>query len=86
LPDHWKEAVIVPIYKKSDEIDSNNYRGISLLSISYKILSNMLFSQGEIHISIKLLEITIMSFNETDELLIKTFLHLLYTGGKMGVQ
>jgi hypothetical protein len=41
LPDQWKESIIVPIYKKGDKIDCNEYRGILPLSISYKILSNV---------------------------------------------
>jgi hypothetical protein len=32
LPDQWKESIIVPVHKKSDKTDSNNYIGISLLS------------------------------------------------------
>jgi hypothetical protein len=42
LPDQWKESIIVSIHKKGDKTDCNNYRGISLLSTSYKILSNIL--------------------------------------------
>ena len=38
LPQDWKESIIVPIHKKGDGIDCNNYRGISLLSTSYKLL------------------------------------------------
>jgi hypothetical protein len=45
LPEGWKESVIVPIYKKSDKIDGSNCRGISLVSSTYKILSNILFSR-----------------------------------------
>jgi hypothetical protein len=45
LPDRWKETIIVPIHKKSDKTDCNNYRGISLLSTSYKMLSNILLSR-----------------------------------------
>jgi hypothetical protein len=42
LPDQWKEPIIVQIHKKGDKTDCNNYRGISLLSTSYKILWNIL--------------------------------------------
>jgi hypothetical protein len=42
LPDQWKESIIVPIHEKCDKTNCNNYRGISLLSTSYKILSNIL--------------------------------------------
>jgi hypothetical protein len=45
LPDQWKESIILPIHKKSDKTDCNNYRGISLLLTSYKILSNILLSR-----------------------------------------
>ena len=44
LPGEWKESIIVPIHKKGDKTDGNNYRGISLLSTTYKILSNILLS------------------------------------------
>ena len=46
LPEEWKESIILPIYKKGDETECNNFRGISLLSTSYKILSNILLSGG----------------------------------------
>ena len=45
LPEEWKELIIVPIYKKGDKTDCNNYRGISLLPTTYKILSNILLSR-----------------------------------------
>jgi hypothetical protein len=41
LPEKWKESVIVPIYKKGDRTDCSNYRGISLLSTTYKLLSRL---------------------------------------------
>jgi len=45
LPEEWKELIIVPIHKKEDKTDCNNYRGISLLPTTYKIFSNILFSR-----------------------------------------
>jgi len=45
LPEEWKELIIVPIYKKGDKTDCNNYRGISLLPITDRILSNILLSR-----------------------------------------
>jgi hypothetical protein len=45
LPDLWKSSVIVPIHKKGDKTDCSNYPGISLLSTSYRILSDILFSR-----------------------------------------
>src|SRR5215469_9474625 len=45
LPEEWKESIIVPIYKKGDKTDCNNYRGLSLLPTTYKILSKILLSR-----------------------------------------
>jgi sorting nexin-29 len=45
LPHQWRELIIVLVYKKGDKIDCNYYRGIPLLSTSYKILSNILLSK-----------------------------------------
>jgi len=45
LPEEWKESIIVPIHKKGDKTDCNNYRGISLLPTTYKVLSNILLSR-----------------------------------------
>jgi hypothetical protein len=42
FPHQWKESIVVPIHKKDVETACNNYRDISLLSTSYKILSNIL--------------------------------------------
>jgi len=39
LPESWKNALIVPLHKKGDKTDVNNYRGISLVQVTYKILS-----------------------------------------------
>jgi hypothetical protein len=45
LPYQWKESIVVPIHKKGDKTECINYRGISLLPTSYKILSNILLSR-----------------------------------------
>jgi hypothetical protein len=45
LPDQCKECIIVPIHKKGDKIDCNFYHSISLLSTSYKMLSNIPLSK-----------------------------------------
>jgi hypothetical protein len=46
VPQEFKDAAIVPIYKKKgDRSDCGNYRGISLLSIAGKILTRILFSR-----------------------------------------
>jgi len=42
--EEWEVTIIVPTYKEDDKTDCGNYRGISLLSTTYKILSNILLS------------------------------------------
>ena len=41
-PEEWKESITVPNYKKADKTGCFNYRSISLLPTTYKILSNIL--------------------------------------------
>jgi hypothetical protein len=76
LPDQWKESIIVRIHKKGDKTDCNNYLGISLLSTSYKILSNILLS--------RLVGIISVGFDVTDQLLIRFSAFIRY-GRKMVV-
>jgi hypothetical protein len=45
LPHQWKESTVVPLHKKGDKTDRRDYRGISLLSTSYRILSNILLAR-----------------------------------------
>jgi hypothetical protein len=61
LPDQWKESIIVPIYNMGVNTDCNNYRGIPLLSTSYKLLANTLRSMCRYVISV--------DFDVTDKLL-----------------
>jgi hypothetical protein len=46
LSDHWKEYIIVPVYKKGIETDHSNYGGISLLSTSNKIVFHIVIYSG----------------------------------------
>ena len=45
LPKKWKASITVPCYKKGYKTDCSNYRGISLLATTYKIVSNILLSR-----------------------------------------
>jgi hypothetical protein len=45
LPQLWKKSITVPLHKTSKITDCSNYWGISLLSNTYKILSNIILSR-----------------------------------------
>jgi hypothetical protein len=65
LPDQWKESIIIPVHKKGDKTECNNYHGISLVSNSYKIVSTILLSRLSTYVD----EITgtiSVGFNRTD--------------------
>ena len=34
LPEEWKESIIVPIHKKGDKIDCNNYMGMGHITFA----------------------------------------------------
>ena len=51
VPQAWKDASTVTIYKKGDRTDYGNYRGISLLSISGKIFARILLNRLSTHIT-----------------------------------
>ena len=42
IPDDWKTAVILPLYKKGDKRECGNYRGISLLCAACKVYEKVL--------------------------------------------
>ncbi|XP_060585357.1 uncharacterized protein LOC132741248 [Ruditapes philippinarum] len=42
FPDQWMEGLIIPLYKKGDENQVNNYRGITLISCIAKLFTSVL--------------------------------------------
>ena len=42
FPSSWEEGIIIPIFKKGEHTDPNNYRGITLLSILGKVFTIIL--------------------------------------------
>ena len=50
VPQAWKNASIVTIYKKCDRTDCRIYRGISLLSIAGQIFAKILLNRLSTHI------------------------------------
>ena len=44
IPTDWKEALVVPIFKKVDKHQASNYRPVSLTSITCKLLEHIIHS------------------------------------------
>ena len=42
FPDEWSRGIIVPLHKKGDPNDVNNYRGITLVSSFFKMFTSIL--------------------------------------------
>lgn len=47
FPEDWCDSVVVPIYKKGDRCDPENYRGIALIGTALKILTKVITNRLE---------------------------------------
>ena len=56
VPQDWKDAELVPLYKKGNGMRCDNYCGISLLSVPGKVLSLILLEHQKEIIEPQLLE------------------------------
>jgi exonuclease III len=45
FPMEWNDSIVVPIYKKGNKLEPNNYRGISLINTLLKVLAKILASR-----------------------------------------
>ena len=43
VPTIWKQATVIPIFKKGDKSDPNNYRPVSLLNTTSKVMEKIVF-------------------------------------------
>jgi hypothetical protein len=42
IPESWQQAIVIPVHKKGDINNQENYRGISLLNAGYKFYASIL--------------------------------------------
>jgi hypothetical protein len=45
MPPDWSVGFLCPVYKKGDRRECENYRGITLLSCMYKVMSSIIYSR-----------------------------------------
>ena len=56
VPQDWRNATMIPVFKKKDRTQCNNYRWISLLSVPGKVLTLILLQRLQAIIDPQLLE------------------------------
>ena len=49
MPQEWQEGIYLPLHKKDDRHSCENYRGLCLLTIGYKVLANILCHRLQPH-------------------------------------
>lgn len=65
MPNDWRLGEIVPIYKKGDKNNIENYRGVTMSNIEYKIYANILLAKLEKEVEQKyILKETQMGFRK----------------------
>jgi hypothetical protein len=45
IPEEWSTGIIQPTHKKGDKLECSNYRAITLLNVTYKVLSGILYNR-----------------------------------------
>lgn len=45
FPIEWRDCAVVPVFKKGDQLDPNNYRGIALINTLLKVLTKVVASR-----------------------------------------
>jgi hypothetical protein len=74
MPDGWKIGIICPLHKKGDPMQCANYRGINLSYTTYKVFSNILYTQLQPYAEKSLVTINVV-FDMENQPLIKYILY-----------
>jgi len=45
IPEEWSIEIIQPIFKKGDKLECSNYTAVTLLNVTYKVLSGILYNR-----------------------------------------
>jgi len=45
FPQMWKISIIIPLHKKKDTMNSDNYRGVSLLPHCEKVMASVILQR-----------------------------------------